>query len=107
MDLLRWKKMRIPKHIGGLGLRYPSILNKVLSGKNWWRWLKSPHNLWACLWRIKYTPIALEKELIRWNSQGPGSLIWNEVKQKKGMVIDHALWELQDGTSALFWSGSW
>jgi hypothetical protein len=73
----------------------------------WWRWLKRPQDLWARLWRRKYTPITPEKELIIWNDQGSGSLIWNATKKNKGMITDHAFWELQDGTLTLSWSESW
>jgi len=64
--LVSWKKVWKPKNSGGLGLRDPSILNKVLSEKIWWQWLKIPQYLWAHLSRKKYTPTILEKELIKW-----------------------------------------
>jgi len=75
MALVSWKKVCILKNVGVLGLRDPSILNKVLSEKIWWRWLKGPQDLWACLWRKKYTPSTLEKDLIRWNGHNLGFLI--------------------------------
>jgi hypothetical protein len=56
MSLVSWKKKFKPKKAGGVGLRDPSILNKVLSEKIWWRWLKRPQYLWVRLWRKKYTP---------------------------------------------------
>jgi hypothetical protein len=31
-------------------------MNKILSAKIWWRWMKRPQDLWAKLWRRKYTP---------------------------------------------------
>jgi hypothetical protein len=37
----------------------------------------------------------------------PGSLIWNAARHNKGMITDHTFWELQGGTSTLFWSDSW
>jgi hypothetical protein len=59
MALVSWKKMCRPKHARGLRLKDPSILNKFLSEKIWWIWLKRPQDLWACLWRKKYTPSTL------------------------------------------------
>jgi hypothetical protein len=105
--LVSWKKVCKPKNLGGLGLRDPTILNKVLSAKIWWRWLKRPQDLWARLWRKKYTPTIPEKELIRWSGQSPGSLIWNAARNNRGLITDHSFWELQSGSSALFWSDSW
>jgi hypothetical protein len=47
ISLVSWQKVCNPKKAGGLGLRDPAILNKVLSAKIWWRWLKRPQDLWA------------------------------------------------------------
>jgi hypothetical protein len=107
MSLVSWQKVCNPKKAGGLGLWDPTILNKVLSAKIWWRWLKRPQDLWARLWRKKYTPTIPETELIRWNGQSPGSLIWNAARNNRGLIMDHSFWELQSGTSAYFWSDSW
>ena len=38
--ILAWDKVCKPKSHGGLGLHDPRILNRVLSAKIWWRWLK-------------------------------------------------------------------
>jgi hypothetical protein len=63
--------------------------------------------LWAQLWRKKYTPTFPETELIRWNGQSPGSLIWNAARNNRGLITDHSFWELQSGSSTYFWSDSW
>jgi hypothetical protein len=107
MSLVSWKKVCSPKKDGGLGLRDPAILNKVLSAKIWWRWLKRPQDLWAQLWRKKYIPTWPETELIRWTGQSPGSLIWNAVRTNRDLITDHSFWELQNGSSSNFWSDSW
>jgi hypothetical protein len=44
--LISWENLCRPKIQGGLGIRDPSILNKVLSTKIWWRWMKRPQDLW-------------------------------------------------------------
>jgi hypothetical protein len=62
--LISWDKLCQPKAQGGLGLRDPFIVNKVLSAKIWWRWLKNPKDLWESLWRKKYAPDVAEKNLI-------------------------------------------
>jgi hypothetical protein len=54
--LISWDKLCQPKAQGGLGLRDPFIMNKVLSAKIWWRWLKNPKDIWERLWRKKYAP---------------------------------------------------
>jgi hypothetical protein len=67
MTLVSWQKFYKVKKAGGLDLRDPALLNKVLGAKIRWRWLKIPQDLWAHLWRKKYTPTIPKRELIRWN----------------------------------------
>jgi hypothetical protein len=107
MALVSWDKLCCPKEQGGLGLRDPFIMNKVLSAKIWWRWLKHPKDLWARLWRKKYTPNVAERDLIRWNGDNPGSLIWTAAKQNRQLVTRHAFWEIRNGETTLFWQDSW
>jgi hypothetical protein len=105
--LISWEKLCKPKTQGGLGIRDPSIMNKVLSAKIWWRWLKKPNDLWAKLWRGKYAPNMAERNLIRWNGDNPGSLIWAAAKQNRHLVTNHAFWEIRNGKTTLFWKDSW
>jgi hypothetical protein len=105
--LVSWDKLCKPKKQGGLGLRDPGIMNKVLSAKIWWRWLKHPRELWAKLWRKKYTPGLPENRLIRWNGDDQGSLIWTAAKQNRQLITQHAFWEIGNGETALFWKDSW
>jgi hypothetical protein len=94
LALISWEKLCRPKAQGGLGIRDPSTMNKVLSAKIWWRWLKRPQDLWAKIWRRKYTPNTVERNLIRWNRDTPGSLIWTTAKQNRHLVVNHAFWEI-------------
>jgi hypothetical protein len=82
-------------------------MNKVLSAKIWWRWLKNPTDLWAKLWRKKYASNTAENNLIRWNGDNTGSLIWTAAKQNRQIVTQHAFWEIGNGETALFWQDSW
>lgn len=107
ITLVSWQKVCKPKKDGGIGLKDPPILNKILSAKISWRWLKRPQDLWARLWRKKYTPTTQEKELTRWNGQHSGSLIWNTARNNRGLIAEHSFWEIQNGTLALFWEDSW
>ena len=83
-------------------MRDPSAMNKILSVKIWWRWLKRPQDLWTKLWRRKYTPNTSERNLIRWNGDNPSSLIWVVSKQNQHLVINHAFWEIINGKTTLF-----
>jgi hypothetical protein len=77
-------------------------MNKILSVKIWWRWLKNPKDLWARLWRKKYVPKVAEKNLIRWNGDTPGSLIWAATKKNRHLITQHTFWEIRNGKMALF-----
>ena len=105
--LVSWDKLCKPKEKGGLGLRDPVIMNKVLSAKIWWRWLKNPKELWARIWRKKYAPNMADKSLIRWDGDNLGSLIWTTAKKNRQMVTQHAFWEIGNGKTTLFWKDSW
>ena len=107
MTPVSWKKVCRSKKAGRIGLRDPSLLNKVLSAKIWWRWLKHPREIWAKLWRKKYTPGMPENRLIRWNGDDQGSLIWTAAKQNRQLITQHAFWEIGNGETALFWTDSW
>eukprot|EP00253_Pinus_taeda_P024774 PITA_24774 len=41
------------KEKGGLGLRDPEILNRVLGAKLWWCWLRGANDLWKTIWKKK------------------------------------------------------
>jgi hypothetical protein len=45
LALISWDKICKPKAQGGLGLRNPLVMNKILSAKFWRRWLKKPQDL--------------------------------------------------------------
>jgi hypothetical protein len=105
--LVSWDKICRPKDQGGLGIRDPSTMNRVLSAKIWWRWLKNPRDLWAKLWRKKYAPNTVENNLIRWNGDNTGSLIWTTAKQNRQIITQHTFWEIGNGETALFWLDSW
>jgi hypothetical protein len=93
VSLISWEKLHKPKLQGGLRLRDPTTLYKVISAKICWRWLNFPHDLWARLWRKKYVPNIAEKHLIRWDENTLGSLIWNAAKKIHSLISNHTFWE--------------
>lgn len=93
-----------PKSTGGLGIRDPKTIND-LGAKTWWRWLKHPNDLWVCLWCLKYASNI--NQLIIWNNDQEGSLIWNAARQNQAFIQQHNFYEIKDGCSTLFWKDSW
>jgi hypothetical protein len=102
-----WDKICRPKSLGGLGLRDPGKLNRVMGEKIWWRWLKHPTELWARIWKIKYVPTTREELLIRFNDRIQGSNIWNTTWNNRMLIQKHTFWEIRNGEHSLFWQDSW
>ena len=65
-------------------------MNKVLSAKISWRWLKRPQDLWDKMWRRKYTPNIADRNVIKWYGDTLGSLIWTMSRHNRILVINHA-----------------
>jgi hypothetical protein len=49
--LVSWDKVCKPKYSGGLGLWDPGKLNSTMGERIWWRWIKTPTELWEKLWK--------------------------------------------------------
>lgn len=63
--LIKWTDICKPKREGGLGLRDPEILSKVVAAKIRWRWVENPSSLWGTWWKAKYTTQVRDRDLIR------------------------------------------
>eukprot|EP00253_Pinus_taeda_P010390 PITA_10390 len=69
--LIAWNKLCKPKHMGGLNLVDPSVVNMTCGAKLWWRWIKEPNLPWARHWKYKYIPNCNHQDLIRLQEQLP------------------------------------
>jgi hypothetical protein len=78
-----------------------------MGAKIWWRWLKTPTEIWAKLWKHKYAPNTQQAHLIRMQDKIQGSNIWNAAWRNMPLIQEHAFWEIRNGQSALFWTDSW
>jgi hypothetical protein len=105
--LVSWDKFCKPKSLGGLGLWDPGKLNNTMGAKIWWRWLKTPTELWEKLWKHKYALHTPQAQLIRLHDKTQGSNIWNAAWKNRSLIQEHAFWEIRNGQSALFWMDSW
>jgi hypothetical protein len=72
-----------------------------------WRWLKTPTNIWAKIWKCKYAPNTHQNQLIRMQEKIQGSNIWNVAWTNRPLIQEHAFWEVHNGHNALFWMDSW
>eukprot|EP00253_Pinus_taeda_P015299 PITA_15299 len=105
--LVSWKHLIKHKEEGGLGLRDPSKLNKILGAKLWWHWLRGGNDLWKQLWRYKYNMPSSPEEIYRIQEIPRGSNIWELASQNRDIVNDNIFWEIRAGKEANFWDEKW
>jgi hypothetical protein len=104
--LVSWEKICKPTSLGGLGLHDPGKLNNVMGEKIWWRWLKYPKELWARLWKKKYTPQIQQEKLIRLEEKIHGLIFGMQLGKtthsSKGMLFGKC-----GMANAQFWTDAW
>eukprot|EP00253_Pinus_taeda_P003838 PITA_03838 len=105
--LVSWKHLTKRKEEGGLGLRDPDKLNKVLDAKLWWRWLRGGNDLWKQLWRHKYNMLDSTEDIYRMQETPKGSAIWDLASQNRDIVEKNVSWEIRGGGEAKFWDENW
>eukprot|EP00253_Pinus_taeda_P011292 PITA_11292 len=105
--LVSWKHLTERKEKGGLGLRDPEKLNKVLGAKLWWRWLREGNDLWKAIWRLKYNMPDTTVDILRQRETPKGSTIWDLARQNRDIVENHIFWEVRGGGEANFWEEKW
>lgn len=105
--LVDWETICKPKRAGGLGLRDPKVMNKVLNAKIWWRWVTNKGEPWTHLWHHKYASGWAKSSLIRWDQSNTGFAIWQAANANKHLVKDYSFWEVGNGEEADFFRDSW
>lgn len=105
--LVSWDHLMERKEKGGLGMRDPKKLNKVLGAKLWWRWLRGGNDIWKAIWTHKYNMPNTPEEILRLEDTPKGSTIWDLARQNRDIIGKHAFWEIQGGAEANFWEERW
>eukprot|EP00253_Pinus_taeda_P005113 PITA_05113 len=105
--LVSWKNLVKRKEEGGLGIRDPEMLNKILGAKLWWRWLQGGEDVWKKIWELKHNMPESRASKIRIEEVPKGSSIWELASQNKDLVNKHAFWEIRGGSNAKFWEDGW
>eukprot|EP00253_Pinus_taeda_P008746 PITA_08746 len=105
--LVSWSQLTERKEKGGLGLRDPEVLNRVLGAKLWWRWLSGGNDLWKTIWKTKYRMPNSPVEILRQQETPKGSTIWELACQNRDLIKKHTFWEIWGGSEASFWDDRW
>eukprot|EP00253_Pinus_taeda_P012904 PITA_12904 len=105
--LVSWTNLIKRKEEGGLRLRDPEALNKVLGEKLWWRWMQGGSDVWKKIWDYKYNMPEQAEEKLKIQNTPQGSSIWNLASQSKELIKQYAFWEIRGGEKAAFWEDGW
>eukprot|EP00253_Pinus_taeda_P023228 PITA_23228 len=105
--LASWCQLTERKEKGGLGLRDPKTLNKVLGAKLWWRWLRGGNDLWKIIWKEKYNMPESAVEILKRKDTPRGSSVWDLARLNMDLVEKHSFWEIRGGKEANFWEDKW
>ncbi|KAK1394317.1 hypothetical protein POM88_013373 [Heracleum sosnowskyi] len=113
LHLLKWDKLTLSKNSGGLGITPMHVKNKALLGKWWYKWIADKHANWNKLIRAKYDCRAMDDlgAAIR-NKNAYASLLGissiNNIEGFSGALdVNEFMWDIKDGSTALFCEDKW
>ena len=104
MAWLSWKKMVVPKSMGGMGFRDMRAFNQALLAKQAWRLLDCPDSLCARLLRAKYYPHGNLLDTVFPTSSSP---VWKGIVHGLELVKKGIIWRVGDGTLIRTWRDAW
>jgi hypothetical protein len=103
-----WKKLAIPKDLGGWGLKNIFLFSKALAAKNVWSLIQGS-GLWPRVLRAKYFP---SKSVIDW-IRNPnkhlqnGSMVWKADLNAVPLIGDKLLWKVRNRRNILISKNPW
>ncbi|GLJ36675.1 hypothetical protein SUGI_0737890 [Cryptomeria japonica] len=106
LSLVGWKKVYLPKAMGGLGTRKISRFNKDLMNKIAWKLLDKDPN-WSRIIRAKYLGNGNFSSVLKEDGLPRGSKIWNNIMSCRGPLSDGMRWLIGNGRNILFREDYW
>ena len=105
---VNWKRIAVPKGLGGWGLKDIFLFSKALAAKGGWRLLKS-NSLWSRVIKQKYLPNVSLLEWIRnpRKTHLGGSVIWKAIVKSFHLNEDNIAWDVGNGESVLIGKDPW
>jgi len=105
---VNWKRIAVPKGLGGWGLKNIFLFSKALAAKGGWRLLKT-NSLWTRVIKQKYLP---EENIEDWvrnprKSHQGGSLIWKAVIKSFHLIENKLAWNVGNGHRLLIGRDPW
>jgi len=105
---VNWKKIAVPKGLGGWGLKNIFLFHKALAAKGGWRLLKST-SLWTRVIKMKYFPEDSIEDWVRnpRKSHQGGSMIWKAVVKTFHIIENKLAWNVGNGLRLLVGRDPW
>lgn len=105
LHLLRKSYLTKPKHLGGLGIRCPSLMNQALLSKQVWRIIDSPHTIYSQSINNKYlvqnTDLMVRKTSLDF-------VCWSAWAKNMDLIVNSLSWNISTGEdidlSSKFWA---
>jgi len=105
---VNWKRIAIPKGLGGWGLKNIFLFSKALAAKGGWRLLKTD-SLWSRVIKQKYLAEEGIEDWIRnpRKSHVGGSMIWKAVVKSFQLIESKLAWNVGNGQKLLVGRDPW
>ncbi|XP_026397042.1 uncharacterized protein LOC113291761 [Papaver somniferum] len=103
---ISWRKVSLPKRLGGLGLKNLCNYNLAFLAKLAWQLLHNQDALWAKLLKGKHFPhhdMRFFPPPVNLNS----SWIWQSISIGLEIVLKNAKWQVGNGAHINIWTSNW
>jgi hypothetical protein len=108
ITLVKWKRVALPKDMGGWGIKYLSLFAKALSAKCVWR-LITVDGLWSQVMKQKYIELDFMEDWIRspTKSHQNALIVWKVVILAFPLVGRWLIWKVGRGNKVRLGEDPW
>ncbi|XP_074266449.1 uncharacterized protein LOC141589722 [Silene latifolia] len=99
-----WRRLCMPKGMGGMGFRDFNLFNLALIGKQVWRLLTETEGLWARMMRARYYP---HGNIMTADLGNNPSYTWRGILEARRAVESGLRRRIGDGRSTRIWVDAW
>ncbi|XP_021762976.1 uncharacterized protein LOC110727703 [Chenopodium quinoa] len=99
-----WKKLCLPKQLGGMGFRDLGTFNQALLAKQGWRLLNDSKSLVYSVLKARYFK---NGEFISAPRGYDPSFVWRSIWGAKSLLVDGLRWRVGDGRRINVWEEGW
>ena len=99
-----WDKVCVSKEEGGLGFKDITDFNTTMLGKQLWRLIEKPNNLFSRVFKGRYYRNASPLEPIRSYSPSYG---WRSITSARSLVSKGLIKRVGSGSSISVWNDAW